>query len=92
MVFRGHFVPEEMGEGAVCLWWIPECRVWLRLAWPRTVDRSADAKILRWHRDAHTVIVLAYFVALTEFLFELYIYACITVISLCFTRDQSLTS
>ncbi len=39
------------------------------------------------HRDAHTVIVLAYFVALTEFLFEqsfpytLYIYACITVIT-----------
>ena len=39
------------------------------------------------HRDAHTVIVLAYFVALTEFLFEqsipytLYIYGCTTVIT-----------
>ncbi|MBT6891152.1 MAG: DUF3488 domain-containing transglutaminase family protein [Gammaproteobacteria bacterium] len=46
-------------------------------------------KLLEMHqlRDAHTVIVLAYFVALTEFLFEqsipymLYIYACTTVIT-----------
>ncbi|MDA0977673.1 MAG: DUF3488 domain-containing protein [Proteobacteria bacterium] len=46
-------------------------------------------KLLEMHqlKDAYTVIVLAYFVALTEFLFEqsipyaLYIYACVTVIT-----------
>lgn len=46
-------------------------------------------KLLEMHRraDAFTVIILAYFVALTEFLFEqsipyaLYTYACITVIT-----------
>ena len=46
-------------------------------------------KLLEMHkkRDAYTVIILAYFVALTEFLFEqtipytLYVYGCVTIIT-----------